>query len=67
MSQKYRSTARAASLAEGGALVIEERADMTMQHRGTGYTRGTWLFLWEGITVPIAFVPAAPPPPPPEE
>ena len=63
MSQKYRSTARAASLAEGGALANEEPADMTMQHRGTGYTRGTWLFLWEGITVPIAFVPAAPPPP----
>jgi hypothetical protein len=33
---------------------------------GRTYPRGQWLFLYEGITVPIVYMPAphGPPPPP---
>jgi hypothetical protein len=63
---KNRSTF--SSLAEGGEVLAPsggERADMMAQRPGDGYPRDVWVFLFEGITVPIAFIPAAPPPPPP--
>lgn len=66
MAQKYRSTARAAEGGEAAApLATAERPDMVAALMGRTYPRGQWLFLYEGITVPIAYIPAPTPPPPP--
>lgn len=65
MSTKSRSVARS-TLAEGRALLAtEERPDMVAALMGRTYPRGQWLFLYEGITVPIVYMPAPTPPPPP--
>jgi len=64
---KNRSTSFA-SLAEGAELLAPtaQRPDMVAARMGRTYPRGQWLFLFEGITIPIAYYPApAPPPPPP--
>lgn len=64
MSTKSRSFARS-TLAGGAALLAtEERPDIVAALMGSKYQRGQLLFLYEGITVPIVYVPAAAPPTP---
>lgn len=62
MSTKSKATTRSAMLAEGESaalLATNERADM-MATRPSGYPRDLWVFLFEGITIPIAFIPKPP-------
>jgi hypothetical protein len=65
VSSKSRSIASAALEKGGAPLATDERPDMVGALMGRTYPRGQWLFLYEGITVPIVYHPAPTPPPPP--
>jgi hypothetical protein len=65
VASKYKSSAAESPSEAAALLATQERPDMVAALMGRTYPRGQWLFLWEGITVPIAYVPAPTPPPPP--